>query len=613
MTKYLILLTLLVSSVLVAAPLYNVGTIEQRIVVNDYWRIVSPEKITTNNIATLDKSAWKQVKNKAILVDNNPKGNWFIIELFNNTTSDKWLYFTLDNNPFITDAQLYTQKNKAAVSDASLILQNNNLRISHLYVPDNSTLRLYLFVVSEENITLNIDLYDEASFIDLTGNKHFNSGLAIGGIIFLALVELLWFFATGLKSALLLTGYFIIRAMLLALLLGWNLYYLLPQMPELRGVALPLLAALASIFFLWFILELFNVKHEDRKLACFIRYFCWLILLYMPLSLLFSVAQNITISIIIYILTIMLLVIIAYFLIKRKNRLGGLLAFISLLEFIFMVIIIVSTIWFGVSFVEYHDILFYAAFWLNGLLISFLLSRQYFFEVQDKEIAQRLAVENAISSEKAQKELYNLQQENQEILEQHVQERTLELNIALQELEAANQELARKNTIDELTGLNNRRFYDQKILAEFRRSKRNLTPLSLVLIDIDHFKKVNDTYGHQAGDLCLQQLAKIIKENLKRSTDIGCRYGGEEFCLIIPDTDMLGAIELAEKLRQKVSISNFEFEQQSINITISCGVATYTQEDNASPEKLFAAADKALYKAKINGRNQTWQFSLKDL
>ncbi len=613
MTKYLILLTLLVSSVLVAAPIYNVGTIDQRIVVNDYWRIVSPEKITTNNIATLDKSAWKQLKNKAILVNNNSKGNWFVIELFNNATSDKWLYFTLGNNPFITKAQLYTQKNKAAVSDASLILQNNNLRINHLYVPANSTLRLYLFVVSEENITLNVDLYDEASFIDLTSNKHFNSGLAIGGIIFLALVELLWFFATGLKSALLLTGYFIIRAMLLALLLGWNLYYLLPQMPELRGVALPLLTALASIFFLWFIIELFNLKHEDKKLARFIRYFCWLILLYMPLSLLFNVAQNITISILIYMLTTTLLVIIAYFLIKRKNRLGALLAFISLLQFIFMVIIIVSTIWFGVSFVEYHDILFYVAFWLNGLLISFLLSRQYFFEVQDKEIAQRLAVENAISSEKAQKELYNLQQENQEILEQHVQERTLELNIALQELEAANQELARKNTIDELTGLNNRRFYDQKILAEFRRSKRNLTPLSLVLIDIDHFKQVNDTYGHQAGDLCLQHLAKIIKENLKRSTDIGCRYGGEEFCLIIPDTDTLGAIELAENLRQKVSIANFEFEQQSIKITISCGVATYTQEDDASPEKLFAAADKALYKAKSNGRNQTWQFSLKDL
>jgi len=613
MTKYLILLALLVSSVLVAAPIYNVGTIDQRIVVNDYWRIVSPEKITTNNITTLDRSAWKPIKNKAIVVNNNPKGNWFVIELFNNATSDKWLYFTLGNNPFITKAQFYTQKNNAAISDASLILQNNNLRINHLYVPANSTLRLYLFVVSEENITLNVDLYDEASFIDLTSNKHFNSGLAIGGIIFLALVELLWFFATGLKSALLLTGYFIIRAMLLALLLGWNLYYLLPQMPELRGVALPLLTALASIFFLWFIIELFNLKHEDKKLAGFIRYFCWLILLYMPLSLLFSVAQNITISIIIYMLTTTLLVIIAYFLIKRKNRLGALLAFISLLQFIFMIIIIVSTIWFGVSFVEYHDVLFYVAFWLNGLLISFLLSRQYFFEVQDKEIAQRLAVENAISSEKAQKELYNLQQENQEILEQHVQERTLELNIALQELEAANQELARKNTIDELTGLNNRRFYDQKILAEFRRSKRNLTPLSLVLIDIDHFKKVNDTYGHQAGDLCLQHLAKIIKDNLKRSTDIGCRYGGEEFCLIIPDTDTLGAIELAENLRQKVSIANFEFEQQSIKITISCGVATYNQEDDASPEKLFAAADKALYKAKSNGRNQTWQFSLKDL
>lgn len=261
----------------------------------------------------------------------------------------------------------------------------------------------------------------------------------------------------------------------------------------------------------------------------------------------------------------------------------------------------------------YHQNIFFAAFWLNGLLISFLLSRQNFFESQDKEIAQQQALESAVNSKNSQYELLNLQKESQEMLEQHVQERTLELNIALQELEEANQELARKNTLDELTGLNNRRFYDQKILAEFRRSKRNLTNLSLVLIDIDHFKKVNDTYGHQAGDYCLQQIANLMKASLKRSTDIGCRYGGEEFCLILPDTDTIGAIEFAEILRQKVSQESFEYDGITLQINISCGVSTYKQQDNIGPEQIFAAADKGLYQAKNKGRNQTWQFAIEDL
>ena len=105
----------------------------------------------------------------------------------------------------------------------------------------------------------------------------------------------------------------------------------------------------------------------------------------------------------------------------------------------------------------------------------------------------------------------------------------------MQELEDANRELEAKNTFDDLTGLYNRRFYDQKILAEHRRSRRNLTPLSIVVIDIDHFKHVNDNYGHLAGDHCLAALAEQIKKVLRRSTDIGCRYGGEEFCLILPE------------------------------------------------------------------------------
>jgi len=194
--------------------------------------------------------------------------------------------------------------------------------------------------------------------------------------------------------------------------------------------------------------------------------------------------------------------------------------------------------------------------------------------------------------------------EEQDELEGKVQERTLELNIALQELEEANKELQEKNTLDELTGLYNRRFYDQKILAEYRRSRRNLTPLSLVIIDIDHFKQVNDNYGHLAGDECLVAVSACIKQCMRRSADISCRYGGEEFCLILPETDSNGALALAEELRKSIEACQVSYNSTDIKLTVSCGVSTYKQQKNVQPEHIFSIADKALYQAKNNGRNQ---------
>ena len=201
-------------------------------------------------------------------------------------------------------------------------------------------------------------------------------------------------------------------------------------------------------------------------------------------------------------------------------------------------------------------------------------------------------------------EFENTLQESQDELESKVQERTLELHIALQELEDVNRELAEKTTVDDLTGLYNRRFYDQKILAEHRRSRRNLSPLCLIIIDIDHFKNVNDTHGHLVGDECLKSVAHKIKESLHRSSDLACRYGGEEFCLIMPETSADGALAFAEILRNKISISPVTHQGIEIPLTISCGIACYQQQDGATPETLFSAADQALYQAKHDGRNR---------
>ena len=190
---------------------------------------------------------------------------------------------------------------------------------------------------------------------------------------------------------------------------------------------------------------------------------------------------------------------------------------------------------------------------LITVLVGLYLNRHYRKKYQQKSVELKLAKHNTTIAEQAMRRLAKEQQDSQDLLEERVQERTIELNIALQELESANQELERKNVLDELTGLHNRRFYDQKILAEYRRSRRNLTPLSLILIDIDHFKSVNDKYGHLTGDQCLIWVAKHIKQSLKRSEDKAFRYGGEEFCLILPNTDADGAMLLAEQLRLTIS------------------------------------------------------------
>lgn len=244
------------------------------------------------------------------------------------------------------------------------------------------------------------------------------------------------------------------------------------------------------------------------------------------------------------------------------------------------------------------------AFWVMAIMATYLMGHKYYCQLRDEKLAQQQALSSIKASEIAQKEISRLQDESQEQLESRVQERTLELNIALQELEVVNQELKEKNTLDELSGLYNRRYYDQKIVAEFRRSRRNLTPLSLILVDIDHFKRVNDNFGHLAGDKCIVEVAGMIKSLLRRSSDVGCRYGGEEFCLILPETDAQGALALAQEICQSVRQQQVYSNENIITLSVSCGVTTYQQEKEITPEIIFDYVDKALYKAKQAGRDQ---------
>ncbi len=174
------------------------------------------------------------------------------------------------------------------------------------------------------------------------------------------------------------------------------------------------------------------------------------------------------------------------------------------------------------------------------------------------------------------------------------------------ELEAKNIELERLSSQDGLTGISNRRIFDEFTQKEWSRAARDNNRLSLVMIDIDHFKTYNDNYGHQGGDDCLRQVAQKLASTVNRPSDLVARYGGEEFVVVMPGTDLEGAKSIAEALCEGVSSLGLAHAHSSTadHVTISLGVASMVPSADGKPEDLIAKADGALYKAKETGRNK---------
>ncbi len=196
--------------------------------------------------------------------------------------------------------------------------------------------------------------------------------------------------------------------------------------------------------------------------------------------------------------------------------------------------------------------------------------------------------------------------------------RALERNIneMARQLEHSNHMLQLISSQDGLTGIANRRYFDQFLSNEWRRAIRNGSSVSLIMIDIDFFKAYNDFYGHLEGDECLKRVAQEIQKTLKRSSDIAARYGGEEFAAVLPGTDLKGAAKIAELIQENIISLNIKHEKSSVMdcVTVSLGVASEIPAIDSSHEELIKKADSALYKAKQWGRNRIvcWHKSLLD-
>ena len=184
-------------------------------------------------------------------------------------------------------------------------------------------------------------------------------------------------------------------------------------------------------------------------------------------------------------------------------------------------------------------------------------------------------------------------------------EKQRQLAEVAQKQNVANKKLQRLSTVDALTGIGNRRLFDEFAQREWRRCLRMKKPLSIVMLDVDHFKLFNDTYGHPAGDACLKAVATQVARSAPRAGDLAARYGGEEFAMILGETDLDGANWVANHICQQVAARKIPHRASSFqHVTVSCGVASVIPQADMSLQGLLKAADNALYMAKTQGRNK---------
>ncbi len=227
------------------------------------------------------------------------------------------------------------------------------------------------------------------------------------------------------------------------------------------------------------------------------------------------------------------------------------------------------------------------------------------FNSADLNLFSTITTQVAAAIQAAQ--YYETIKQYSQTLEIRVKQRTSELEFAKQQLELVNQQLKHLAVYDELTQIPNRRYFINYLEQEWKECLRQKSPISIILCDVDHFKNYNDLYGHQEGDTCLKNAARILQGTLKRPSDIIARYGGEEFILILPYTNQVGAYTVAERIHSDLFNAKISHANSPISsyLTVSLGIGTTIPTLHYQPSDLIKIADQALYVAKESGRSQT--------
>jgi len=462
-----------------------------------------------------------------------------------------------------------------------LTMQADSISVIHVRVLSNGSLRL------------PISLWNEGAFYEHNQNEMLALG-AYFGVLLLVLGYVLLMQVTIPHQAFLAFAGFIGSFGLFQLsTLGIGLEYIWTDHPQLNEFSTIISICFGIACACWFTMSILDLKHHSLAAFRFLQVMIILLMmtsaayLLLPFNLIAPLAGALAIPACLGILCIGVF----------GSLTGFRLAKYFTLSWTVLLLGIITLVLNRFALVPANLHTEQAAF-IGFIGMVILMSWAFAGEVsklryQDQQIGLSIARQAGVRSQTIATEL-----------EQKVEERTRELELALTELSDSNTALMELSTIDGLTGLKNRHYFDEIYLQEWKRATRESYPISLLLVDIDHFKSVNDTYGHLAGDDCLRRVAQNIKHILRRPADILARYGGEEFVVVLPYTANENAVLLAEQIRQEIEATTITADNLELALTISIGVSTVIPQDQDERRDLISSADIALYEAKRSGRNK---------
>ncbi|WP_339725356.1 diguanylate cyclase [uncultured Paraglaciecola sp.] len=576
--------------------------------VQNISHLVDPEsELSITDILNLPNNSWQQYNQNLASLEMSNDLHWFKFTL-NNVTPTNARLVEIDY-PLLDKVKLwFVQHNKVlsqyTIGD-TLVFPERIVEHENFIFPvpiSEYPVDVYISVYTKGAMRIPLNVWQQQDYLAYTSKNSLVMGGFFGLMLAMGLSNLFFFITTRSPIFLIYSGYVICIALTLSAIQGLGYRYIWPNYPWLQQHAVGIFANLTVWLSIIFCLGLLNVKAFNNKLSTLLRIIAAVFLLGVIFSLFVPLPVFLKTFLVILCVSELVILAVVIGLWIKGLKVAGYYTLASAVLFCSGFAVSLDALnLVNFSLPSYYLLMLGAG--IETLLLALILAISHNEQRQALINTQAELLNKERQAQHAQKDLLLLQESATEELEYKVQERTLELEIALRELSETNRELKEKNTLDALTGIRNRSYFDKKYQAEVRRSRREQTQLSIVMMDIDHFKKVNDQYGHLVGDECIKSVARTLEKALKRPSDDVCRYGGEEFALILPSTDLEGAMILVEQLRSEIEKTTIQAEDESVNLTISAGIGTAIAELNQPEDSILALADKQLYNAKNAGRN----------
>lgn len=519
---------------------------------------------------------------------------WFRLDLHNvNSAVPEWLlesqYPLLDQ----IDAYLVYAGNRIVAYKSGDTLPFAQRAIKHRNVmfrvplEQGDSVTIFIRVKTESSLQLPLTLWSPQALLVKDHEEQYALGIYYGILIAMFCYNLMIFLAIRDINYLYYLHYIGGWMLVQMSLNGLAFEYLWPKHPWWGNIATPFFLAVTLAGVIQFTRAFLQTKHHLPKFDFVCRIYLWLFTLlgigtfFLPYSFVIKVGTvgSLTAALLVFVIGIVCL----------RQNVRQAKYFIIAWSLLLAGIVLYALKTFGMLpsvFITEYGLQIGSA--IEVVLLSFALAHRMRILKEENE---------------------RIQHEATEMLEQRVQQRTKELDQALWNLSDANTKLKDISHIDALTGVKNRAFFNEQFDLEWRRSLRSHNPVGLLMVDIDHFKQINDNHGHLGGDACLKQIAQHVSEAVRRPGDECFRYGGEEFVVLLANTDLAGTTHIGEMICRRIEALEVFYDGKKIPITISVGATSMVPKLEMDKDALIGNADTALYQAKKNGRNQLCVFA----